>query len=147
MTFDISLDRTSLSLAALVLHGERQDGWCLMPGRQMPAQVPQTLYASSPLTDGATATHSTWQLAFMSGDVVLSGAASSAARADAIAELRAALSRLSFSLTATWGGVPEEWVTEGRCTMTPSPLTYLSVTREEPIYSLNLPVRPTPESP
>ena len=140
--FDLSIDRTSLSLSALVLHGDRQDGWCLMPGWQVPALVPNNAYASSPNTHGAVATHATWQLGFMSGDVVLSGADNPADRANAIAELRAALSRLSFTITQDWGGQTETWTTQGYSTITPSPLSYVSVTRDEPVYSLSIPVYP-----
>ena len=141
-SFDISLDRTSLSLAALVLHGDRQDGWCLMPGWQIPGLVPNNAYASSPNTHGAVATHATWQLGFMSGDVVLVGAANATDRANQVAELRVALSRLSFPLTQDWGSHSEEWTTQGFSTITPSPLTYISVSRDEPVYSLTIPVYP-----
>jgi hypothetical protein len=47
----------------------------------------------------------------------------------------------------TWNSHDEDWVTEGAASITPSPLTWLSVSRDEPVFSISIPVRPLPEAP
>ena len=139
-TFSLSIDRTSLSLPPLVLHGDRQAGWCLMPGWQMPGQQARIAYAASPYLHGDVATDWTWQQGVMSGDVL--PVAEDRADLDAIvSELRTALGRLSYDVTVEWNGVSETW----RCdpgSMSPSSLTWISIGRNEPVYSLSIPCYP-----
>jgi hypothetical protein len=145
--FDLSIDRSDMEgdLDPLVLHGDRQPGWCLMPGWQMPGEDVNIAWATSPTTEGAVATHATTQQAIMSGDVLWEADEGDGPteRAAAVAELKAALRRLSYTVTSDWNGVDDDWLCN-RASIVPSPLDYLSVDRDMPIYSLTIPCYPHP---
>lgn len=141
--FDITIDRTGMDPSTgLVLSGVRQAGWCLMPGWQLPAQIAQTRYVTSDVLHGDTPVSSTWLHTAMSGDVLLE-AEDAGERAAAIAELQEALGRVTFAATVNWNGDESVWRCD-RGSMTPSAMDYLSVAREQPVYTLTIPCYPLP---
>jgi alpha-D-ribose 1-methylphosphonate 5-phosphate C-P lyase len=137
--FTLSIDRSDMAgdLDPLVIHGTRETGWCVMPGWQLPGEDVNVTHATSPVTDGGVATHATAAVAIMSGDVLLN-VDDAADRTAAVAELKAALRRLAYTVTVTWNGVDEDWLCN-RASIVPSPLDYISVDRDMPIYTLTIP--------
>jgi hypothetical protein len=142
-TFTVSIDRTDLSLSALVIQGNtRQAGWNAMPGWQIPDFMPVVETASSPYLHGSVATGWRYQDGILSGDV-FPVVADAAALATAVAEMRAALGRLSYTVTTNVNGDVSVWSAQPG-SMTRSPLDAIKVGRNEPVWSLTIPVYPIP---
>lgn len=109
-TLTVSIDRTSLSLDPLVLSGS-EDGttWGIVSDTfQMPMKQARIAYVDSPFQHGSTAVGWSWQQGLISFDASPE-VASEVALANALAELEAALGRLSYEVTTTVNGQADVW--------------------------------------
>ena len=108
-TMTLSVDRTSLTLAALVLSNDEPSSglWIKSAGR--PSRLPRNVYAEqSPYLDGAVLTHSTLDQSSLSFTI----AAKAATYADLEAlqdEAEAAFGQFVFDATHTVNGVARVW--------------------------------------
>ena len=140
-TLTISVDRTSLSLGPLVFSAnDDANVWGIMPGYQQPGLVPETRVASSPLTHGEVATRFKWQQALHQFDA-FPNVASAAALTAAKAEVRAALGRLSYSVTVTENGQATIWDCQPGSFM-PSPIDYPELDALHPAFAITIPCHP-----
>ena len=140
-TLTVSVDRTDLSLSPLVFSAS-DDGtpWGILPGYQMPGLVPQVRTAASDFTHGEVATSWKWTQARIAFDA-FPDAASGAALLAAVDEVRAALGRLSYSVTTTWNGSALTWAAmPGACE--PSGVDAPELDANQPVYSITIPVYP-----
>jgi hypothetical protein len=110
-TFDISIDRTSLSLAPLEMSGNDGATTALkVTTYRAPAMQARVKYApSSEYVHGDVPLAWSWQQAILTFDVTTRGAATEAAAKAAVAELVEAVARLSYTVTVTEDGVVEAW--------------------------------------
>ena len=69
-TFDVTIDRTSLTLDPLELHGTaEQAGWCLMPDVQIPGAEAEIRTVGSDWLDGTPAASFTYRDGIFSASV------------------------------------------------------------------------------
>lgn len=140
-TLTVSIDRTDLSLSPLVFSAV-EDGttWGILPGYQMPGLVPQVRTATSNFVHGEVATGWTWTQARITFDAA-PDVESAAALLAAVDEVRAALGRLSYSVTTTWNGAAQTWTAmPGACQ--PSTIDAPELDANQPVYSITIPVYP-----
>lgn len=145
-TLIITIDRTSLSLTPLVLSGS-DDGttWGILPGFQMPGQIPRTIYADSPFLHGSVAVSSTWQQAFLAFDACPEVADATGLTA-ATAELRAALGQLAYTATVALNGAESTWECDPG-SLTPAPVDRPEIVANRPVYAVSIPCYPLPVTP
>lgn len=138
--FDIIIGRPSLSLPDLVLHGDRQPGWCLMPNFTPPLSLlSESQTAGATWLNGAPVISATFADPVMSGDI-LPEADDTADLAALIAEMRAAISPLSFPVQVVWKGFEFPIQTGRRGSLTISPIDWrLHVETDAPVFSLSIP--------
>jgi hypothetical protein len=142
-TLTISLDRTSLSLSPLVLSGVTDTNvWGILPGFQLPGQVPRVTYAESPFVHGAVAVGSTYQQAVL-GFSVFPRVADAAALSTAVAGLRAALGQFAYTATVAWNGDTSTWECDPG-SLTPQPVDLPELRANAPVYEVSIPCYPIP---
>jgi hypothetical protein len=127
-------------IGSLTLHGDRQPGLCLMPNFTLPSQVPAMTFADSDSLDGEVPTSDRLTNSSFSGDV-LPVAADLADLRSLVADLRAAISPRTFTVSVPW---LDETYTCYRGSLSISPITWLTVARNEPVFSLTIPCHPVP---
>lgn len=145
-TASLAIDRTSMSLSALVFSGSSGSTFGLMDLSE-PTMLARTEYASAArFIEGAVAVASTWDLTAI-GAVVEIDAASDAAFKTAYLEVVAALKRLSYNVTITKNGTASVYQSQGRGTLSPAKnLDKLDLDRKAQLYNLTIPVHPVPVS-
>jgi hypothetical protein len=113
-----------------------------MPDWQLPGLDPETVTAGSNWLHGTPAVSFTWRDGVFSGSV-FPVADDATDLADLVAQMRAALGRLSFPLVTVWGSVSQTW-TARPGGLVPSPVRAYHVKLDRPVYSLTIPCHPIP---
>jgi hypothetical protein len=116
--------------------------WGIMPGFQEPGQIARVNYATAPWVHGDLAVSSSWQHAYLSWQTIPDVASEAALRA-AVAEVRAALGRLSFAATVTRNGAASVWACDTG-SISPAPVGRIEVSRFQPVYEITIPCYPLP---
>lgn len=143
-TATLTIDRTDMSLSALVFSGANGTAFGLMDLSE-PVMIPRTEYASGGrYIDGAVAVASTWDLTAIAAVVELKYTTASALQ-DSYDALVAALARISFTVTITKNSDAVSYKTQGRCGIGPAKnLDRLDLTRTTQLYNLTFPIHPVP---
>lgn len=143
-TLTISIDRTSLSLSPLVISGSAGTDLGLV-GYSEPAEIPRVRSDSSDRFPGSTTLAWTLESSLLSFDVTTDVAASESASRASIAELRAAIRRVGFTITVTVdGATPEVWTAEAPGSLGPVDRTLLNLRDNNPVRTVSIPVYPIP---
>lgn len=143
-TLVISIERTSLGLGALVLSAA-DDGTPLgVTGYTEPAVQPRISYApDSAYVSGSMPLAITWQQTILGFDVSATEAVTEAESRALIAELRAAVSQRSFTVTVTVDGAPSETWTCHTGSLQATPRTYFDLENHDPVWAVTIPAHPT----
>jgi hypothetical protein len=139
----ISIDRSSLSLTPLVIKSDRTTGLTLVSYRE-PAMQPRIKYApTSDWQHGDLALGFTYQQVVLSFQVAARTAASEAVARSAIAELVAALGRLSYLVTVTLAGAPAEtWTCDPGAVVAVDDRQYADLAHHDPAWQISIPAYP-----
>ena len=142
-TLTISIDRTSLGLGPLVFSGRTDlNVWGILPGYQQPGLDPETRVASSRFTHGEVATGFKWRQAMHQFDA-FPNVTTAAALTTAKNEVRAALGRLSYTVTVNENGQSTTWAAQPG-TSVPSPIDWPELDGLYPAFSITIPCHPLP---
>lgn len=145
----ISIGRSSMpgSPAPLVFSAT-YDGTALgIVSYQPPADVPRYTYApSGGSANGAELVEVAWEQTNLGWDWIADEATTGADVQAAYLEVRAALEQFSFPVTTQVDGAPAQVWAADRGGMNPSPRTYEDLANRNPVYSVTIPVYPTPGS-
>jgi hypothetical protein len=147
----VSIDRTSLSLATLVLPGSRDGSGMHLVAYSPPALQARTAYMpDAPGIHGSEAVSWSWQQALLSFNVKMTAATETALRANYLA-LVAAISQFpSFTVTTILSGAAAEvWTANpGSIQLVdPAGRTPGDVHNLNPVYAVTIPVYPIPGGP
>lgn len=145
-TLVISIDRTDMTLPALVFRGTPGSGELGITEYTEPAMQPRNRYASpSHYYDGEEILGAAWQNAILGWDFVTDEAADEEESRELIAEVRAAISRLEYEVTITVDGAPDEvWLVQGYGTLTPAGArTRANLVDHDPVWAVTLTAYPT----
>lgn len=142
-TATLSIDRTGLSLSALVFDGADTGTTHVLVEMNEPARVNRTSYASAGrFMHGLVPVASTWEHTTLAATVRLE-AASAAALETAKDALVAALGQFSFTVTTTVNGVANVWQAErGSMVLAGDSLEYENLRRDVERYRITIPVHP-----
>lgn len=145
-TFTITMTRTELSLADLVLSGADDANPVGVTNYQEPARIARIRYApSSDLIEGDVALSGTYHQTDLGFDVVTDLAASEAASRTLLAEVRAAIGQFSFTTTVVVDGAPSEaWACDMGSMSPEGPRSFADLENHDPVWSVAIPVHPTP---
>lgn len=146
-TLTISIDRTSLSLSALVFSGSL-DGTVLgIVNYQPPAFQMRVNYApDSADVHGSEALSASYQQALLSFDWMRDASTTETQVQAAREEVRAALAQFSFTVTTQVSGAPAEVWSASPGSLTPPARTYMDLTHLTPVFGVSIPVYPIPGS-
>lgn len=146
MTLSISIDRTSLSLSALVLGAQDGTGGLLsITDYTEPAMQSRIAYApSSEFMHGDLALGWSWQQALLSFEVAAFNPASEDEQREAVAALAAAVTQFpAYELTVTVGASPAETWTCDPGSVTPAAArTYVDLRDSDPAWRVTIPCYP-----
>jgi hypothetical protein len=140
----ISVDRTSLTLPALVLYGHGTTPGLAVESYTEPAMRPRVAYApDSDWVDGSMPLSMTWQESLIGFTVFADEATSEAQARMWIAELVRALGRLRYTVTITVGDAPAETWTCAPGTVTPAGgRTLASLRDHDNVWEVSIPCQP-----
>ena len=144
-TFRVSIDRTSMGLGPLVMSGDDDlDTVLSVISYQEPALQARVKYApSSDWVHGEMALGFTWQQVMLNFEIATLDAASEAASREAIAELMAAIGRLSFKTTITVNdAAPEVWSCQPGSLAPVSDRSFNDMVNHDPSWALSIPAYP-----
>ena len=144
MSLTISIDRTSLSLSALVLSGTDDANAIGVTDYTEPSTQPRITYApDSAYIPGSQPLAATWQQTILGFNVVTDQATSEATSRTKLAELRAALAQFSYTVAVVVDGAPSETWTCLPATITPlGARTYMDLIGHDPVWSVTIPCYP-----
>lgn len=146
MSLTISIDRTSLTLADLVLGAQDGTGGLLgVTDYQEPAQQSRVSYApASSIVHGETSTGWAWQHTLLNFEVAPFDPADEQASRDAIAELAAALTQFPrFEVTVTVGDADAEtWLCDPGSIVPTGSRTYVDLRDHDPAWRVSIPCYP-----
>lgn len=142
-TLLISIDRTGLSRAPLVLSGSNDANPLGISNYTEPAVLPRITYMpDSAYEDGSTPLAVSWQETILGFDVVTAGAATEAASRTLVAELRQAISQFSFDVIVTVDGAPAETWACHTGALQAAGRTYVNLRYHNPVWSVTIPAHP-----
>lgn len=144
-SLSISIDRTSLSLGALVLYGSNGGGTLAVSRFVEPGQVARIVYAPDvPGLSGSIPLASSYQQAVLSFDAFPADAATEAIAQAAIGDLRAALAQFSYQVTTIVSGSQNVWACDtGSISLAnPEGRTYADLANLNPTYAVTIPCKP-----
>lgn len=144
-TLHITIDRTSLGLAPLVLSGSDDANPIGITDYVEPALLPRATFApDSAYEDGSTQLAVSWQQTILGFEVSTTEAATEAASRLLIAELRQAISQFSFAVDVTVDSAPTETWTCNTGSMQPvGSRTFANLANHNPEWSVTIPAHPT----
>lgn len=144
MSLTISIDRTSLSLAPLVLSGSDDSTPLGVTGYQEPAIEPRISYVpDSAWVDGSVAVAVSYAQTFLGFDVVTDQAVSESESRLLLAELRRALGQFRYGVTVTVGDAPPETWACDPGTVGPIDRSFVDLRDHNPVWPVTIPCRPT----
>lgn len=144
-TFAISIDRTSLSLPALEMSGNDGAATPLkVTTYREPAMQARVKYApSSEYEHGDVALAWSWQQTVLSFEVTTRGAATETAARAAVAELVAAVARLSYTVTVTPDdAAPETWACDPGTVAPRDDRSLVDLTHHSSVWVVTIPAHP-----
>jgi hypothetical protein len=144
-TLTISIDRTSLSLTALLLTGHDDAARVLsVSDYQEPAMQPRIQYA--PTSDdvaGEMPLGWSWQDSILGFNVFAEDASSEADARSRVAQVVASVARLSYAITVTVGDAdPETWTCRPGSVTPVGGRSLVDLTHHDPVWSVAIPVYP-----
>ncbi len=144
-TFTISIDRTSMSLAALTFSGTPGVGelGIVRDSYQEPQLQPRLRTVGADDIHGERTQAWKWQQTILAFDVVTDASATEAESRALVAEIRAAVSRLSYAVTVTVNGATAEvWAcTVGSANYRDARM-YADLVDHNPVVSVSIPCHP-----
>jgi hypothetical protein len=142
VTGSLSIDRTGLSLSALVFTGADGDTRGLVELGE-PARLGRVTYAApSPWLHGSQSIAGVWEHTNLNAMVRLE-AASAAALQTLKDELVAAVGQFSYTVTTTVNGVVKAWAADmGSVSLAGDSLSYENLRRNVEVYRVTIPVYP-----
>ncbi len=143
-TLLISIDRTSLALAPLVLSGSNDANPIGITDYSEPAMQPRITYApDSAYEHGSMPLATVWQQTILGFEVSTTEAASEAESRVLIAELLQAISQFSFTVAVTVDGAPAEtWTCHAGAMQPAGSRTFADLLRHNPVWSVTIPAYP-----
>jgi hypothetical protein len=144
-TLTISIDRTSMTLSALVLTGHVDVSRVLsVSDYQEPAMQPRIQYApSSDDVSGEMPLGWVWQDSILGFNVFSDASATEADMRSKIAELTAAVARLSYETTVTVSDAdPEVWTCRPGSVTPVGGRSLVDMRLHNPVWSVAIPVYP-----
>lgn len=140
----ISIDRTSLTLPALVLLGHGTAPGLAVEGYTEPTLRPRVAYAAdSDWVDGSMPLSMSWQESLIGFSVFADAAASEAQARGWIAELVRALGRLRYLVTITVNNAPAETWTCAPGSVTPTgSRTSANMRDYDQVWEVSIPCQP-----
>jgi hypothetical protein len=143
-TFEISIDRASLSTTPLVMSGNDGAATSLkVTTYRAPAMQARIRYApSSEYVHGDTALAWSWQQTILAFEVTTRGAATEAAAKAAVAELVAAVARLNYTVTVTEDGVAETWACDPGTVAPRDDRNRVDLEHHSTVWSVTIPCHP-----
>ena len=144
-TFTISIDRTSLSLSALVLKGHDDGSLALgVTNYSEPAMQARVQYApSSGYLHGEQPLGWSWQETMLNFGVVTFNQASESASRALLAELRAAITQFSYVTTVTVDDAdPEGWLCRPGSLSPAGGRSHIDLTHHNPEWAVAIPCHP-----
>lgn len=146
MTLSITIDRTSLSLADLVLGGQDGTGGLLaITDYTEPATQARINYApESDFVHGSLALGYTWQQTLLSFEVAPFGPTGEQETRTAVAALVAAVSQFpAYEVTVTVGNAaPETWQCDPGSVVPGGARTYVDLRDSDPFWRVSIPCYP-----
>lgn len=146
MTLSISIDRTSLSLGALVLGAQDGTGGLLaITDYTEPAIQARITYApDSDFVHGSLALGYTWQQTILSFEVAPFGSSGEQETRTAIAALTAAVSQFpAYAVTVTVGdAAAETWQCDPGSVVPTGGRTYMDLRDADPVWRVTVPCYP-----
>ena len=143
-TLLISIDRTSLSLAPLVLSGTNDANPVGVTGYKEPTIRPRITYApDSAYEDDSTPLARVWQQTNLEFDISTTDAATEAASRLLVAAVREAVGQFPvFAVTVTVDGAPAEtWTCHSGVVEPFSGRTFSDLLRHNPEWSVSIPAK------
>lgn len=143
----LSITRTQLGLAALVIGGNRDELVSVVGGTiARPARSHRLTYADpSPFVPGSLVTASVAEHTNLAFKLQVLGA-TDAGVASAVAAVEAALSQFSYRVTLTLRGSSSTWKADAG-QLTPDQLTPGDALSQRRVYQVTIPVYPHPVAP
>ena len=145
-TFDISIDRTGMTPSTpLVMSGNNDASTALkVVSYREPAMQARIRYApTSDYEHGDIPLAWSWQQTLLSFEVTTRGATTEAAARAAVAELVAAVARLSYSVTVTVdGAAPETWACNPGTVAPRDDRNRVDVTHHSSVWVVTIPCHP-----
>jgi hypothetical protein len=141
----ISIDRTSLTLSALLLTGHDNPARVFsVADYQEPAMQPRTQYApSSDDVSGEMPLSWVWQDSILGFNVFAEDVTTEADLRSRLAALTAAVGRLSYATTVTVGdAAPETWTCRPGTVTPAGSRTSFDLQTHDPVWSVSIPVHP-----
>jgi hypothetical protein len=142
-TLSISIDRTGLSLGALVFSGSLDSNLGIVR-YQAPGRQSRVTYAPDSINvHGSEPIAGAWQQALLSFDWMCDTAANEAAFQTAYAAVVAAVGQFSYTVTTQANGAAAEVWKADMGSVTPPQRTYVDLTRPDVlVVSVTIPVYP-----
>ena len=143
----ITIDRSSLSLADLVLAGQgTTETWGIATYRT-PGKVARISYApDADNIHGSIPVAASWQQGMLSF-TAFPTVADTAARVAALAELEQALGQFAYTVTVTESGTSEAWAANMGSIELAGDRTRSDMEQNNPLYSVTIPVYPIAGTP
>lgn len=143
-TLTISISRTSLALAPLVLSAADDANPLGITDYTEPAVLPRVTFApDSAYENDSLQLAVAWQQTILGFEVTTDLAATEAASRLLIAELRQAVSQFSFTVTVTVDGAPAEtWTCHTGSVVPVSSRTFSDLENHDPEWSVTIPAHP-----
>ncbi len=144
-TLTITIDRTSLTLAPLVLSG-KLDGTPLgIVNYSPPARLSRmTQMPDNPQIDGTEYTGTAWEKTMLGFDWMPDTATTETQVQASYAEVVAAVGQFEFTVKTKVSDAPEETWYANRGSVLPGDRTLIDLTHHNPVYAVDIPVHPIP---
>lgn len=142
-TLTVSIDRTSLSLAALVFSATLDANALGIVAYQPPSMQSRLAYMPDSFdVNGSEAIGASWQQAILGFDWVRDNGATETQVQASYAEVLAAIGQFAFPVTTQVSGAPAQVWSANRGSMSAAPRTYSDLTYRNPVYAVTIPVYP-----
>lgn len=141
----VSIDRTSLTLPALVLSGGFSAASWGITEFTPPGLIMRTTRAPSPFIDGDGPVIAASAQEAMLGISAFPLVSTEADRQAAVLALRDALRRYAYTVTTTEGSAaPQTWKASPGSVVPVGSRTFADLMTSQPVYSITIPVHPIP---
>lgn len=142
-TFTITIDRTSLALEPLVLHGDSAGEVGVVSYTEPAMQARITYAPDSPHMAGSVPLAATWQQTVLGFDFVTDRAATEAESRAQVAEILQAIGQFRYDTTVVVdGATPETWRCDMGSMVPAGPRGLTDLQNHNPVWQASLPCNP-----